>query len=263
VSFGSHGRLWRSALAAAGVAMIALAGCATPPTDDPEALAAYREANDPLEPFNRGVFSFNRTVDGLVLKPAAQIYRGVVPETGRNMVHNFLENWTAPVVVANSLLQGDMDRATIALGRFFINTMAGLLGTIDVARELGGEGHRDEDFGQTLAVWGVGEGPYLVLPILGPSNPRDAVGLAVDSVLDPWSEVFLDTPKELARSGVTAVDTRSRYIDQIDELEATSVDFYAAIRSLYRQRRVAEIRNGDPDIGAFPEIPDYESSAEP
>jgi len=263
VSNGSYGRACRAGLTAALVCT-ALVACATPPpADDPEAVAAFQEANDPIEPFNRGMFAFNRTVDGVVLKPAAQIYRGVVPETGRIMVHNFLQNWTSPVIIANSLMQGDMDNATVALGRFFINTMAGFLGAIDVVQELGGEEVRDEDFGQTLAVWGAGEGFYLVLPVVGPSNPRDAVGLVVDSFLDPWNEVFLDGPTELARASQTVVEARARYLDQLDELEATSVDYYAAIRSLYRQRRASEVRNGETGAELLPEIPDYEDSVEP
>lgn len=238
----------------AGVLMT-LAACATaPPTEG----GAVDEANDPLEPVNRGIFAFNRTIDGLLLKPAAQIYRGVVPEEGRKGVHNLLVNWTSPVTFLNDILQGDMDRATVTLGRFFINTGFGFGGLLDVATAWGAEPARDEDFGQTLAVWGVGEGPYLMLPILGPSNPRDAVGRAVDALSDPLSYVLLGTDGRLARAAATAVDTRSRYLDRIDELERTSIDFYAALRSLYRQSRDAEIRNGEVDVDYLPAIESFD-----
>jgi phospholipid-binding lipoprotein MlaA len=152
-----------------------------------------------------------------------------------------------------------MDRATVTLGRFFLNTGFGFLGLVDVATEWGAEPAHDEDFGQTLAVWGFGEGPYLMLPIFGPSNPRDAVGLVVDHFSDPLTYVILEGDEGLIRGGVTAVDTRSRYLDQIDELEKTSIDYYAALRSLYRQSRNADIRNGEiapeylPSIESFDE----------
>ncbi|MGH6718318.1 MAG: MlaA family lipoprotein [Alphaproteobacteria bacterium] len=234
---------------------IALTACATTPPAAEE--TAAEDPNDPLEPINRGVFAFNRTVDGLLLKPAAQIYRGVVPEEGRTVVHNALVNWTSPVVFLNDLLQGDMDRATVTFGRFFLNTGFGFLGLLDVATAWGAEPGHDEDFGQTLAVWGFGEGPYLMLPIFGPSNPRDAVGLVVDHFTDPLNYVILHDTERLVRSGMTAVDMRSRYLDQIDELERTSLDYYAATRSLYRQRRDSDIRNGDVDAAYLPSIGDF------
>lgn len=247
-------------IARAGLVTLALglAACASQPAAEDPA-DAVAEANDPLEPINRGVFAFNRTLDGLILKPAAIVYRGVLPEDARTGVRNVLVNWTSPVVFLNDVLQGDMDRATVTMGRFFLNTGFGFLGLLDVATAWGAEPGHDEDFGQTLGTWGVGEGPYLMLPIFGPSNPRDAVGLVVDHFTDPLTYVILSGDESLARGGVTAVDTRSRFLDQLDELEASSIDYYAALRSLYRQRRDAEIRNGEiapeylPSIESFDE----------
>lgn len=252
-SFG-NGAL-RATRAAVLAAVAVLTACASPPV---ASQTAIEDANDPLEPVNRGIFAFNRTLDGLILKPAAQIYRGVVPEPGRKGVHNLLVNWTSPVVFLNDILQGDMDRATVTLGRFFLNTGFGFLGVLDVATEWGAEPAHDEDFGQTLAVWGAGEGPYLMLPVFGPSNPRDAIGRVVDHFSDPLTYVILNADERLVRFGVTAVDRRARYLDQIDELERTSIDYYAAIRSLYRQRRNAEIRNGAVEAEYLPSIEDFD-----
>jgi phospholipid-binding lipoprotein MlaA len=184
-------------------------------------------------------------VDGLFIKPAAQIYRGVLPQQAQDSVRSFLRNLRSPVILANDVLQGDMDRAGNTIGRFLVNTTLGIGGLFDVASDLGIPFH-DEDFGQTLAVWGVGEGPYVVLPIFGPSNPRDAVGLASEFFLDPVN-IYLDNQDldylTYVRGGLTGIDARARSLDTLDQLERTSLDYYAAIRSLYRQHRANEIRN--------------------
>jgi phospholipid-binding lipoprotein MlaA len=206
-------------------------------------------ANDPFEPLNRGLFAFNRTLDGLILKPAARIYRGVVPEIGREGVHNVLANWTAPVTFLNDVLQGEPDRASETLGRFFLNTGFGLLGLLDVATYVGAEERHDEDFGQTLAVWGFGEGPYLVIPVIGPSNARDLGGRIADFFGDPVGIAARDNDlvwEIYARHGVDGIDTRARLMKPYDDLESGSLDFYAALRNFYRQRRDAEIRNNAP-----------------
>lgn len=255
VAFGERTRLVVCAgLLALGVS---LAGCASAPAAE-EGEAAALGQNDPLEPINRGIFAFNRTLDGVILKPAAQIYRGVVPSEARTGVRNILVNWTSPVVALNDILQGNMDRATVTVGRFFLNTGFGFLGLIDVATAWGAEPAHDEDFGQTLGAWGFGEGPYLMLPVFGPSNPRDAVGLVVDHFTDPLTYVILNADENLARRGVTAVDTRSRYLGQLDGLEKSSIDYYAARRSLYRQRRDAEIRNGEVEPEYLPSIESFD-----
>ncbi|MFQ5985058.1 MAG: VacJ family lipoprotein [Alphaproteobacteria bacterium] len=232
---------------------LALAACATPPSiDEPEALAAYEEARDPLEPTNRQIFEFNRGLDRVILKPVAESYREVVPAFARRRVRNFLNNLKSPVVFVNDVLQAKPDRATVTLGRFLINSTFGLAGLFDIPALSGDVGH-DEDFGQTLAVWGLGDGPYLMLPLLGPSNPRDGIGILVDSILDPFNYI-LPTAGSIARTGATAVDRREAILDSLDEVERTSIDFYAAIRSLYRQHRGDEIR--DQELPPLPPILD-------
>ncbi len=209
---------------------------------------AGEDDNDPLEGLNRGIFEFNRVVDGVLIKPVAQIYRGVLPQQAQDSVRSFLRNLRTPVILVNDVLQGDMDRAGSTIGRFLVNTTLGIGGLFDVASELGMPFH-DEDFGQTLAVWGVGEGPYIVLPILGPSNPRDVVGLASEFYLDPVNIYLRNEDLEYltyVRAGLRGVDARARSIEVLDELERTSLDYYAAIRSLYRQQRLNDIRNNRP-----------------
>ena len=222
-------------------------GCASAPDpSDTEAYAEWEEINDPLEPMNRGFFTFNRGLDTLILKPLAVMYKEFLPPPFQRGIHNFLDNAKTPVVLANNLLKTDMPAAGNTLSRFLVNTTLGVGGLGDPATDLGLE-RKSDDFGKTLAVWGVGEGPYLMLPILGPSNPRDASGMIVDSlILDPIGllgalgndKLF---PYSMARTVLTAVDTRSRFIDELDEVEKTSLDFYAAVRSLHRQNRRGEI----------------------
>jgi len=161
-----------------------VAGCASAPKNDPEALAEFQKLNDPAEPLNRDIFNFNKGLDDAAIKPVTAAYRAVAPETVRRGVHNFLNNLRTPVILANDLLQGELRRAGITLTRFAINSTIGVLGFSDQASGMGFDFH-NEDFGQTLAVWGVSEGPYLMLPILGPSNPRDAVGFVIDFFFDP------------------------------------------------------------------------------
>ena len=205
---------------------------------------AQEEISDPVEPLNRAIFAFNETIDGLILDPAQQIYGYVVPEPAKRGVRNFLDNLRAPLVFIHDLLQGERERAGITLGRFMVNTTLGLGGIFDFASIVGMEPGHSEDFGQTLGAYGVGPGPYIVLPLLGPSSARDALGLAVDAfVLDP-SAYVLSSDAALARRGVDAVDTRYRLDPALDDLEASSLDHYAGLRTVYLQRRAAEIRNG-------------------
>ena len=224
---------------------VILAGCATaPPEDDKVAMAAFKEANDPYEPFNRAMFDFNLALDKAVLRPAASIFRDALPEPVQNGVHNFLQNLRSPIIFGNDLLQGELDRAGSTLARFAMNSTLGILGLYDFAADVGIEKH-NEDFGQTLAVWEIEPGPYLVLPFFGPSNPRDGVGKVADVLIDPltWLAPF---EVQLARTIGTAVDARARNFDQFNDLEENSLDFYSAVRSLYRQKRADEIRNGAP-----------------
>jgi phospholipid-binding lipoprotein MlaA len=247
------------------------AGCATPPpAGDKEAWQEYGEINDPLEPTNRAILAFNRGVDAAVLKPAATAYRDHVPELVRNMVGNLLDHLRAPVVMLNDLAQGEVHRALVMFNRFWLNTALGF-GLLDMASAMGVPGH-DEDFGQTLAVWGVPAGPFVMLPLFGPSNPRDTVGRVVDFLADPFNMWTANTNREqlkFARAGTLAVDSRADSLDLIDDLEKTSLDFYAAIRSLYRQQRADEITNGKgsanqlaPGISQIPDKPIFDAALE-
>jgi len=236
-------------LAVRGVAlagMLLLVACATPPVDDPIALAEYEAANDPLEPLNRQVFEVNLFLDRIILKPAAQAYVWLFPVEFRDAVHNIITNADEPVNFANAVLQGDATRAATAFGRLAINTTLGVGGMIDVASDLGLE-PVEEDFGQTLAVWGLDSGPYLVLPLFGPATVRDGFGRVGDFFFDPLTYVLWNTDKEFIGPSIlatTALALRSRNLNTLDEIERTSVDYYATIRSLYQQRREDLINNG-------------------
>ncbi len=233
--------------AVAGVCLLA-AGCASKPDPtDQAAVEAYNEANDPLEPMNRYFFEVNQFLDEILLKPFAGWYHLALPDPAEDGVRNFLRNLKSPVYLANDLFQGEWDRAGTTAARFVINSTIGIGGFIDVASMMDLQ-HHEEDFGQTLAVYGAGEGPYLHLPIIGPSNPRDATGRLVDYALDPltWVGYVYDVSYiNTARAGLDAIDTRARNLEAIDELKKGSVDFYATVRSLYRQRRNDLIKNGE------------------
>jgi phospholipid-binding lipoprotein MlaA len=209
---------------------------------DSEDFGEDLDDNDPLEVPNRMFFAFNEALDFAVIRPVAVTYRYIVPLGVRNTVRNFLRNLRTPVILANDLLQGDLERAEITFTRFFINSTIGILGLFDIAAESGFSYH-EEDFGQTLGTYGAGEGFYLVLPILGPSSLRDGSGRIVDIFLDPLTYI---APQEfnLGRTATEGVDFRSRNIEELDDLKADSLDFYARIRSLYRQFRANEINNG-------------------
>jgi phospholipid-binding lipoprotein MlaA len=206
------------------------------------------EIHDPLEGMNRYFFNVNMLLDDVALRPAAQAYREVVPEFGQRGIRNFLDNLESPVILANDLLQGEVSRAGTTTVRFLVNTTAGIGGLFDVASLWGYERH-EEDFGQTLGRYGADHGFYLVLPIFGPSSGRDLVGRVGDYFLDPLNYYARNTDRRwipIVRAGVNAVDFRARNLDTLDDIERTSTDFYATIRSIYRQRREAEVANGGP-----------------
>lgn len=239
-------------LVAAGMTILifagAISGCATrPPADDPEAIAEFEQRNDPIEPMNRYVFEVNRFFDYMFLKPVATVYRGITPNFVQTGLRNFLNNLRSPIILANDLLQGEWERAEITGARFITNTIAGVGGFYDYASHIGYPRH-DEDFGQTLAVWGLGEGPYLVLPLLGPRPPRDLAGLLVDQAFDPLTYALPAMDAEYVGYGLIGadiVDSRARSLETFDDLEASSIDLYATLRNLYRQRREAAIDNKD------------------
>ena len=215
------------------------------------------DVNDPLESFNRFVFKFNEFLQSFFLKPVASLYNENVPAVFRAGVGNVLSNLVAPVTVANQLLQGDHEAAVRSIGRFVVNSTVGIAGIVDVSSELGDAG-RSEDFGQTLGFWGAGEGFYLVLPVFGPSSPRDAIGkFLVDSYFDPFGMWISNTDQTDLYWGQKVVDGVSEYaehVDDLDQMRKTSVDYYAVIRSLYRQKRKSEISNGN--LIEIPAIPD-------
>ncbi len=221
------------------IVMVVLEGCASS--------RMTSDAGDPFEGMNRAFFAFNRGLDHVVLRPVAKGYLAVLPQPARNGIHNALANFFLPITFANDVLQGEIQRGAQTVARFAINSTIGIAGLVDVANRWGIAPHT-EDFGQTLAVWGLKDGPYLVLPILGPSGVRDAVGDVTDIFLHPLPYTDL-REKDWWMAGiltVDAIDLRSRNLDLIDQIEQDSVDPYSAVRNLYRQRRDSEIRNGEP-----------------
>ena len=238
----------RGLIPALGAALVLLlSGCAN--VDDPSG------ANDPYESFNRQVFDFNRQVDHAVIKPVAEAYVAVLPEPARDGIHNFLTNLVLPFTIANDVLQGEITRSSETVARFTVNTTAGVGGIFDVATNMGIPYH-SEDFGQTLAVWGLQEGPYLVLPIVGPDPPRDVVGQVVDIAFDPMTYASFRHKfwYSAGRAVLSGIDLRARNLDSLASIERSSIDFYASVRSLYRQNRNNEIRNGAPDVTNLPNL---------
>jgi phospholipid-binding lipoprotein MlaA len=216
---------------------------------------AAEDANDPLEGMNRAIFHASLVTDHVVIKPVALGYRAVVPRPVRKSIRNFLNNLDSPPIFANELLQGDFDGAGTTVLRFGINSTIGVGGLFEVAEGWGLPRHT-EDFGQTLGTYGMGEGPYLFLPLAGPAPPRDLAGRVVDIFLDPLTYVHMGSQNywRYVRVGTDAIDLRERNIETLDEIERTSVDYYASIRSLYRQTRNNEIRNGQPDTENLPDF---------
>ena len=229
---------------------LVVAGCASTSENNPQ---LQTDPGDPLEGWNRRIFAMNENFDHAVLKPTAEAYVAVVPEPARNGVHNVLSNLDTPVIFANDILQGELSLAGQTVGRFGLNSTLGLGGLVDVATPAGLPAH-SSDFGQTLGVWGVGDDPYLVVPLVGPTNPRDLAGYAADSFADPLNYIGIRdyTYWAIARGGVNILDARSRNIETFNELENSSVDEYASTRSLYRQYRRAHIRHGKSDVKDLP-----------
>ncbi len=231
------------------LAMGACASSQEEADDDAMALLGYEPPKDPIEPVNRKIFAFNEAADKYALKPVAQAY-DEIPIEFRNIIRNFIRHISSPVVLANSLLQGDLERAGNTSARMFINTFT--LGLGDMAGDR--YPYRSEDFGQTLGVYGSDEQFYLVLPLLGPSSGRDALGLIVDIFLDPlfYFDPTWTTYYGMSATATEGIDLRARNLGTIEELRRDSVDFYARIRSLYLQRRQAQINNNEEGISAGP-----------
>lgn len=217
-----------------------LIGCADVPQSR-EAREA-RTNNDPYESTNRVIFDVNDFLDRLLIRPLTELYRFAFPDVVREHIANVLANMGEPVVFANSLMQGRLDDAATTAERFVTNTTVGVAGVFEVASDWGYQ-KQNADFGQTLYTWGVGSGPYIVLPLFGPANVRDAIGLGIDMVMSPWQYVAgIDgngtrnrfTYSEFAASGLTR---RDQNIEGLDALRSGSLDFYAQLRSVTRQYR--------------------------
>ncbi len=237
-------KLWPKLIAVAVVGL--MAGCATVPTD-PAARTEFKANNDPLEPMNRRIFAVNLFLDKVLIKPVALGYRHVVPQKGRDAIHHFLMNLDEPVIMVNEILQGRLADATATADRTIVNTTFGFAGFVDVASQ-NNMPKKKADFGQTLYVWGIHDGPFLMLPLFGPTNPRDGLGMGADIYLDPIRYVaranHYPTAFSTGRTVVNGIDLRERNIETMNELEHEAVDFYASLRSLYRQNRAAELNNG-------------------
>jgi phospholipid-binding lipoprotein MlaA len=217
-----------------------LASCASAP---PGPSDAQDDTNDPYENVNRVIFDANMSIDKYFFEPVVEGYRWVLPTFVRTGISNVLRNLKSPLIMANDLLEGNPERFGDTFGRFLMNTVLGLGGLIDVGTSAKIPYH-DADFGMTLAVWGVGSGPYLVLPLLNSSDPRDGIAYGIESYADPLSiELRVHDMGEgnYARLGVGLVSERAKHIDDIDELKRSSLDFYATVRSLYWQSRNADI----------------------
>lgn len=215
---------------------------------------------DPMEGFNRGVYAFNEVVDKAIIGPVAKGYRYITPDPLRERIGNFSDNLREPLSMINAFLQGDFTQGMISFWRFTINTTIGLGGIHDVAGSAGLK-ERREDFGQTMGAWGAGSGPYIVLPILGPSNGRDVVGMVADWFTNPFTYVIDDTWTSVGVAAGQALVERERLIDPIDDVYETSLDPYVTFRSMYNQHRSAQIKNVTSELDKNDDLPaEYEET---
>lgn len=231
--------------------LVLLAGCATTPGTDRLA------ERDPLQPVNRVIWNLNQDVDKVVLRPASGVYRAVTPRPARRGLSRLLDNLSEPWSAVNNMLQGKPHRALTNLGRFVVNTTIGVGGLADHATKMGLK-PAPEDFGQTLATWGVNGGPYLVLPLLGPSTLRDGAGALISQYGDPYRICLrecLNSTQQWGATGVELLSVRSDLTDSgADGLLKSSLDPYATAKSAYLQRRRAAILDQDGDAAAIPPV---------
>ena len=219
--------------------ILALGGCAS--------TQAGKNPQDPLEPFNRGMYKFNDAVDKAILKPVAKGYSTVMPEPGKIMVANFFSNLNDIIVTINDLLQLKFAQAASDGTRVLFNSTFGILGLFNITDRL--EKH-NEDFGQTLGYWGVSSGPYIVLPFFGPSNIRDSIGLYADSYLHPIRQIS-NIPTRNKLYVTRAINLRAELLDQEKLLDGAAIDRYAFIRNAYKQQRQSLVYDGDPPREKF------------
>ena len=209
---------------------------------DPAPTSESRSYRDPIEGVNRKIFWFNDKVDVYVLEPVATGWEFVSPKRVRTSVSNFFGNLRFPIIAVNDLLQGKFVDSASDVGRFAVNTTVGVLGFFDPATRFGLEQH-NEDFGQTLGVWGLPPGPYLVLPFVGPSNPRDTVGLGVDYALSV-TPFFVDQYILIGVRAIDIVNERSLILEEARDAKEAAIDYYLFVRDAYFQRREALIKDG-------------------
>jgi phospholipid-binding lipoprotein MlaA len=226
-------------LALSGALALALAGCAGSAARGAQ---PHPGAYDPLEPINRKVFWFNDKFDQYLLKPAATGWDWLLPGAVERSVRNFFDNLRFPVRATNDLLQAKLEHAAVDVGRFAVNTTVGAAGFFDPATTWGLQ-RNDEDLGQTLGYYGCPSGPYLVLPIFGPSNPRDAVGLVGDSFIAVYP-IFVPFVYTFTAAAVDTVNSRALALTAVQEAKTASLDFYSAVRDAYAQRRQRLINDG-------------------
>ena len=236
----------RAAVLCGAVSLLLLGGCAS--TGNPR---------DPLEPLNRSIYQFNDGVDKALMKPAAEFYRFALPQFMRTGISNFFSNLNDVIVALNNLLQGKLTKAASDVGRILINTTFGALGVYDAATEAGLE-KNNEDFGQTLGYWGIGDGPYLVLPLLGPSSARDAVGWFGDYYMWPIGYVESDLTRNLLIA-VRFVAGRADLLEASRILETAALDPYEFVRDAFLQRRRNLVYDGKPP----PDDDDFVDEAKP
>jgi phospholipid-binding lipoprotein MlaA len=225
-----------------------------PPTQIDTITINADRLNDPYEDANRGRFKNHVRLHRYVIDPVERAYIYVVPTPARAGLHNFFTNLDTPAVLANDLFQGNLDRAGDTLARFVVNTTIGIGGVFDFAGKAGIR-YRDNDFGATLATYGVSDYPYLLIPIIGPSNPRDLSGKVVDYVLDPLHFVTLPGGiiTSIGHTGLNQLDKRSVDVGELDRLDKTSPDAYAEERAKARERRNAEINDTPLPVQEYPQ----------
>ena len=240
--FGQLNKKLINILMCMGIAL--MAGCAT--TQQTERVAKI----DPFESVNRAVFTFNENADEYVIKPVAEAYQFVLPDFVRTGVTNFFSNIGDVFVAVNNLLQGKPGNAANDIGRFLVNSTIGILGLFDVATDAGLEKNK-EDFGQTLGVWGVPSGPYVVLPLFGPSSVRDTAGLALDIKTDfILNSNQLNHDQKVGSTVLRVVNQRANLLDASQLLEDAAFDKYSFLRDSYLQRRRNQVYDGNPPLSA-------------